>query len=229
MKVLGRLPWSSNASFLVDLSLGEESIRAVYKPGRGERPLWDYPTGLYRRERAVYLVSEILGWGLVPETVVREGEFGPGSVQRFVTADFDEHYFSLLENARHHDALRALTLLDVVVNNGDRKSGHFLVDADLRIWGIDHGLCLHAEDKLRTVAWDFAGRPLPARLVPDLDRLASRLDPGHDTGEDSRLAELAELLLPEELAALAQRARALTRRPVFPLPGSSRSYPWPLV
>lgn len=229
MSVLGRLPWSSNATFLVDISLAGETVRAVYKPGRGERPLWDYPTGLYRRERGVYLVSEVLGWGLVPETVLRDGEFGPGSVQRFVDADFEEHYFSLLENARHHEALQALALLDAVVNNGDRKSGHFLLDADHRIWGIDHGLCLHDENKLRTVAWDFAGRPLPSALVPDLDRLAAQVSGGGHLPELAELTELRGLLLPEEVTALAGRARALARRPVFPPPRSSRSYPWPLV
>lgn len=227
MSVLGRLPWSSNATFLADISLGEETVRAVYKPGRGERPLWDYPPGLYRRERAVYLVSEALGWGLVPETVIRDGEFGEGSVQRFVVADFQEHYFSLLENVRHHRGLQALAVLDAVVNNGDRKSGHFLIDADLRLWGIDHGLCLHADYKLRTVAWDFAGRPLPETLVPDLDRLASQLL--GDVAGSPEVAELQELLLPHELSALGERALALARQPVFPGLRSMRSYPWPLV
>lgn len=275
MKVLGRLPWSSNATFLVEVTAGGSRTRAVYKPGRGERPLWDYPPDLYRRERAAYLVSQILGWDLIPETVLRDGEFGAGAVQRFVPADFGEHYFSIIENARHHGALQAIGVLDLLINNGDRKGGHVLaafedddtgdeggeggdegeharhqserdgvgdhdgVDHDhgfgsgdragpaTRIWAIDHGLSLHAHDKLRTVIWDFAGRPLPAELLPDVARLATELT--DSTPQGSPASELAELLDHDELRALAQRARALVELAVFPMPQSGRSYPWPLV
>ncbi|HVF14750.1 MAG TPA: phosphatidylinositol kinase, partial [Acidimicrobiales bacterium] len=127
MEVKGRLPWSSNGTFLVELCHpngdgDEDVVSGVYKPAAGERALWDYPSGLFRRERAVYLVSEALGWGLVPETVLREGPLGVGSLQRFVSANFAEHYFTLLERPEHHDALRAIGLFDLLVNNGDRKS-----------------------------------------------------------------------------------------------------------
>ena len=225
--VKGRLPWSSNGTFLVELCLDGETSQAVYKPLAGERPLWDYPPGLYRREIATYEVSEALGWGLVPETVERVGPFGVGSVQQFVDADFDEHYFTLLERPEHHDALKAVCAFDLVVNNGDRKGGHCLLAADGRhggagqagrIWAIDHGLCLHAHPKLRTVIWDFEGQPIPAERLADIARLA--LDPP---------ARLAELVTPAEVDALTARARAVLKKPVFPAARSARAFPWPLV
>ncbi len=213
------MPWSSNGTYLVHVCLDEEEGAAIYKPLRGERPLWDYPSGLYRREVAVYVVSEALGWGIVPETVVREdGPFGEGSLQRFVPAHFQEHYFTMLERPELHDALKTICLFDLVVNNGDRKSGHCLLGDDGRIWGIDHGLCLHDEPKLRTVIWDFAGQPAPPERVDDLARLAVAPPP-----------ELAGLLAPEEINALTNRAAAVVRRPVYPRVTSARAYPWPLV
>jgi uncharacterized repeat protein (TIGR03843 family) len=218
IELKGRLPWSSNATFLVQLCLDGTSGLAVYKPLRGERPLWDYPEGLYRREVAAYLVSEALGWGLVPETVVREGPLGPGSLQRFVDADFAEHYFTLLERPEHHDALKAVCTFDLVVNNGDRKSGHCLLGEDGRLWAIDHGLCLHADPKLRTVIWDFAGQRVPDDRLEAVARLAA-----------SPPSSLAGLVHDAEIEALAARAAAVVRRPVFPPIRSPRAYPWPLV
>jgi uncharacterized repeat protein (TIGR03843 family) len=218
IEIKGRLPWSSNGTFLVDLCLGDEEGMGVYKPLQGERPLWDYPSGLYRREVAVYVISEALGWGLVPETVLRDGPFGPGSLQRFVPAHFEDHYFTMLERPELHDALQAVCLLDLLVNNGDRKSGHCLRGEDGRVWAIDHGLCLHTEPKLRTVVWDFAGQPLPAARLDAVARLAAAPPP-----------ELDGLLEPAEVGALADRAAAVLRRPVFPAIRSARAYPWPLV
>ncbi len=218
--VRGRLPWSSNGTFLVELCRGEETGRAVYKPLAGERPLWDYPPGLYRREVAAYVVSEWLGWGVVPETVERDGPLGEGSLQRWVDADFGEHYFTLLERPEHHDALEAMCALDVLINNGDRKSGHSLLDSDGRIWGIDHGLCLHEEPKLRTVIWDFEGRPVPDHLMEDVVRVATATSPPEG---------LAGLIARREIDALFARAAALVRRPFFPAARSARAFPWPLV
>ena len=218
------MPWSSNGTFLVQVCLhgeggDDEETAAIYKPHRGERPLWDYPSGLYRREVAVYSVSEHLGWGLVPETVLRDdGPFGPGSLQRFVPAHFEEHYFTMLERPELHDALRTIGLFDLLVNNGDRKSGHCLRGEDGRIWAIDHGLCLHEEPKLRTVIWDFAGQPVPPERLDDVARLAGSPPP-----------DLATLLEPQEIDALRARAAAVLRRPVFPVVTSGRAYPWPLV
>ena len=218
IEVRGRLPWSSNGTFLVELCHEGTAGLAVYKPLRGERPLWDYPSGLFHREVAAYVVSEALGWGLVPETVARDGPLGPGSLQRFVEADFSEHYFTLLERPEHHDVLKAVCAFDLVVNNGDRKSGHCILGDDGRLWAIDHGLCLHVDLKLRTVIWDFGGQPVPATLVEDVARLAASPPP-----------ELSGLVDDAEVEALVNRAAALVRRPVFPRVRSGRAYPWPLI
>ena len=218
VEVEGRMPWSSNGTYLVEVCKDGEPMRAVYKPVRGERPLWDFPDGLYRREVAAYVLSEALGWGLVPETVVREGPLGPGSLQRFVNADFAQHYFTLLEFPEHHDALKAICAFDLVANNADRKGGHCLLGTDARVWSVDHGLCFHTDPKLRTVMWDFEGMPIPEPLVADLARLSMSAPGG-----------LVGLLDGEEIEALAARAAAIVKRPVYPPARSARPYPWPLV
>ena len=160
----GRLPWSSNATFLATVTSGAEICRAVYKPGRGERPLWDFPHGLYRREVAAYRLSEALGWGLVPPTVLRDGPLGEGSFQLFIAADFEQHYFTLYEQRPDlHPQLMAMCAFDILANNTDRKSGHVLLGPGDRLWGVDQGLCFSPEFKLRTVIWEFGGRSVPER------------------------------------------------------------------
>ncbi|MDP8991632.1 MAG: SCO1664 family protein [Actinomycetota bacterium] len=222
VELRGRLPWSSNATFLAAICHDGTTMMAVYKPRRGERPLWDFPDGLFLREVAAYRLSEALGWGIVPETVARaDGPLGPGSLQRFVPSDFSQHYFTLLEDPAHHDALRTIAAFDLVANNADRKSGHCLLGDDGRIWAIDNGLCFHAVPNLRTVIWEFSGEPLPPARLDDLERLA---------GTGAGGAGLDELLRPAEVAALDKRVAALLRRGSFSDPGTSRrSYPWPLV
>jgi uncharacterized repeat protein (TIGR03843 family) len=229
--VVGRLPWSSNLTFLVALDPdpggdgdaagdGTAPLHAVYKPASGEQSLWDFPDGLYRREVAAFELSESLGWGLVPPTVVRhDGEFGPGSLQLFVEADYEEHYFTLFDEGGHEQALTAMCAFDVVANNADRKSGHVLKGPDGRLWGIDHGLCFHHQHKLRTVIWDFADDTVPAGLLEDLGRLADRLP-----------ERVSALLSERECAALTERARHLVVTGTFPEPTGDRPpYPWPLV
>jgi uncharacterized repeat protein (TIGR03843 family) len=218
IEVKGRLPWSSNGTFLVEVGHDGASATAVYKPQRGERPLWDYPPGLFRREIAAFVVSDALGWGLVPQTVPRDGPYGAGSLQRFVDADFSQHYFTLLERPEHHDALMAVCALDLLINNGDRKSGHCLLSEDGTVFAIDHGLCLHEEAKLRTVIWDFAGEPIPEARMPAVARLAAEPP-----------VALGGLLTGDEIDALVQRAEAMVARPVFPDQHWGRSIPWPLV
>jgi len=215
----GRLPRSSNATFLVEVALDGETTLAVYKPERGERPLWDFPPGLYRREIAAYLLSEALGWGLVPPTAPREGPLGEGSLQIFVPADFRQHYFTLLEQAEHRDALQRICLFDLVANNADRKSGHCLFVPDDRIYAIDNGLTFHAEPKLRTVIWDFGEEPIAPGLLEDLRRAAGQALP----------RGLCELLDPDEQRALKRRARGLLRAGHFPADKSGLRYPWPLI
>ena len=221
LRLLGRMPWSSNATFLAEVGHDGVALPVVYKPGRGERPLRDFPPDLYRREQAAYLLSDALGWGLVPETVLRDGPHGRGAVQRLVPADYAVHYFTLLEQPQHRDALLAVAVFDVVANNADRKGGHVLLGDDGRIWSVDHGLCFHARPKLRTVVWDFAGQPVPEPLVADVARLAA-----HD---DDLLAGLLEVLAPDEVDALRARAAAVVEHSVFPTPGSRHPFPWPLV
>ncbi|HVM04597.1 MAG TPA: SCO1664 family protein [Acidimicrobiales bacterium] len=220
VEVRGRMPWSSNATFLVELCHEGVSMPAVYKPTRGERPLWDFPGGLHRREVAAYRLSEALGWGVVPETVIREeAPLGPGSLQRFVPADFTQHYFTLLERPELHDALRTICTFDLVANNADRKGGHCLLDEDGRVWAIDNGLCFHTDPGLRTVIWDFAGEAVPPALLDDVARVVAAPETG-----------LEDLLDAAEVDALRRRGRALLARPRFPDAGTSRyAYPWPLV
>jgi uncharacterized repeat protein (TIGR03843 family) len=220
LAVKGRLPWSSNATFLVEAALDGTKALAVYKPQRGERPLWDFPPGLFRRELAAYHLSEALGWGLVPLTVRREaGPYGEGSLQLFVHADFEQHYFTLREEPAHRERLQRICAFDVVANNADRKGGHCLLAPDGAIYAIDNALTFHAEPRLRTVIWDFGGEPVPAGLRADLRRFAAGRLPG----------SLAELLDAAERRALRARARALADHGCFPENPGGRSVPWPLV
>ncbi|MFM7534205.1 MAG: SCO1664 family protein [Acidimicrobiales bacterium] len=221
LTVEGRMPWSSNGTFLTTLSVaGEPVARAVYKPLRGERPLWDFPTGLYRREVAAYELSAALGWDVVPPTVVRsEAPFGEGSLQLFVPADFEQHYFTLHEQRPDtHDVLRTICLFDVIANNTDRKGGHVLAGLDGRLWAIDNGLCFAAEFKLRTVIWEFAGERVDAELLAAVAGLLDEVP-----------AAVADLLDDDEVDAMLQRAARVVERPRFPADPTGRRYPWPMV
>ncbi|MBT1001977.1 SCO1664 family protein [Paenarthrobacter sp. DKR-5] len=220
VELVGRFLRGSNATFLAEVSCGEDTAWAVYKPEAGERPLHDFPPGLHRRERAAYLLSEHLGWGLVPPTIIREdAPLGVGSLQWFVECDEDEHYFTLYADApeTHHDLVR-IALFDCVANNTDRKSGHVLRGDDGRIWGIDHGLCFAASFKLRTVIWDFAGDDIPEALLEDIAPLAEAVPD-----------ELAELLDNDEVLALQRRVQRLLREGALPVDRTGMRYPWPLV
>ncbi len=217
--VKGRLPWSSNVTLLVELTHGRATALAVYKPGRGERRLWDFPPGLYRRELAAYELSEALGWRLIPPTIVRDGPLGEGSIQLFVSADFAQHYLTLVERPEHRERLQQLCAFDLLANNADRKSGHCLLGPDAQIHAIDNGLTFHHEWKLRTVIWEFANEPIPDDMLVAIRRLASGgLPPA-----------VAELLEPAEQEALLARGQGLLDEPRFPAASSSARYPWPLV
>jgi uncharacterized repeat protein (TIGR03843 family) len=220
IEIQGRMPWSSNGTYLVTVTVDEEQQAAIYKPGRAERPLWDFPDGLFRREVAAYELSEALGWELVPPTVeISSGPLGPGSLQLFVDADFEQHYFTLLEDPLHHRSLKRMATFDFLANNADRKGGHCLIDADGHLWGIDHGLCFHVQSKLRTVIWDFAGEALEPGDLLDVQSLAAV---GLPSG-------LSTLLRPDECRALLSRVEQLVDDPRLPEPWSDRPYPWPLV
>jgi uncharacterized repeat protein (TIGR03843 family) len=221
LSILGRIIDSSNQALLVEVSLGGHVARACYKAEAGERPLWDFPEGLWKREVAAYELSRLCGSDLVPVTVARDdAPFGRGSLQWWIDDALDEHYFTLRERSEFTGWFARLAAFDVVANNADRKAGHILLDGE-RLWAIDNGLCFHGEDKLRTVIWDFAGDPLGEAVTSDLGRL---LEGDH--------ARLAALLSEVELALVLARAERLLAAGAFPEPdvdGDYPPYPWPLI
>jgi hypothetical protein len=222
--VLGRMPWSSNATFLVNLSLGDDELLAIYKPQRGERPLWDFPRGtLCHREVAAFEISATLGWNIVPDTVLRDGPAGIGMMQRFVEHDPDEHYFTLL--SEHGDVFRRMAVYDIIINNTDRKGGHCLRALDDgHIFGIDHGVSMHTQWKVRTVIWDFAGESIPPAVCHDLHAFADVL---HEREFSARMRELLDTF---EVDALRARVDHLLATGVLPEPDRDyHSYPWPTI
>lgn len=220
----GRMRWSSNFTALVSVKDEELETLAIYKPQRGERPLWDFPEGtLCQREMAAYEVSVALGWDLVAPTILRAGPHGLGSVQLFVEHDHEINYFTLDDS--FNDQLKRLAAFDCVVNNTDRKGGHCLVDPRGKLWGIDHGICFHSQPKLRTVVWNFAGQRIPARLLKDISRFLEQLEnPTSDL-----LQKICPLLSNREIEALRRRTRQLLDSRRFPHPGAGPSYPWPPI
>ena len=249
LEIVGRVLPASNATFLAEAVCGDHRVRCVYKPKAGERPLWDFPDGtLAARERAAYLISEALGWDIVPRTVLRDGPAGPGMVQEWREPVEDSAPVDLCAPGRvppgfrhvldaldgdgeavslvHEDsvALRRMAVFDAVVNNADRKGGHVLAMHNGHCHGVDHGVCFHAEDKLRTVLWGWAGEPLVPAEADELESLLRALD---DSGS-ALVVELAALLAPEEMATLRARARGLLGAGTMPMPsGSWPSIPWP--
>ncbi len=221
----GEFVWGSNHTFLVEIPSANGAFLAVYKPTRGERPLWDFPeASLARREVAAFVISQALGWALVPPTVYRpDGPFGAGSLQLFIDHDPEYHYFNLKEADRQR--LRPVALFDLLINNADRKGSHLIFGPDDHLWLIDHGICFHAESKLRTVIWDFAGEAFPPELTADLLDFQQQLE-----SERELYAALQPLLEAEEITALSARAAHLLKRGKFPNPPSNqRPVPWPPI
>ncbi|HET7328940.1 MAG TPA: SCO1664 family protein [Nocardioidaceae bacterium] len=247
MTLAGRLLSASNATFVGSVSLDGETAECVYKPVRGERPLWDFPDGtLAHRERAAYLVSEATGWHLVPPTVLRDADFGVGMVQLWIDEpEYAEHEAALVDivplgdvptgylrvldaEDQHrrpvslvhadHVALQQMAALDAVINNADRKGGHVLTRRDGHVHGVDHGVCFHEDPKLRTVLWGWAGEPLPDEVLTGLQEARDALD-----GELT--AELAGLLSVAELTSVRRRLEGLLAGGSFPLP----SHEWPAI
>jgi uncharacterized repeat protein (TIGR03843 family) len=220
VEVRGRMPYSSNATFLVDLITTDIEAQGIYKPIRGERPLWDFPTGLAHREAAAFEVGAHLGWHLVPPTIVRSDmPLGRGSLQLFIPCEFEQHYFTLREDRAHDLVFQQICAFDFVINNTDRKSGHCLLGTDGRIWAIDNGLSFHEEFKLRTVVWDYEGQELPAEIREDLWSFVDRALP----------RSVSESLTEREVQALVDRTRALATKGRFPVDDTGRRWPWPLV
>lgn len=228
LQLIGLLRGASNYTFLARLDPHPPSgLMVVYKPARGESPLWDFPAGtLYQREVAAYQLSQALGWPRIPPTVVRDrGPHGVGALQLYVEAD-GRHFLSeqTEPTLSQRDAWRRIALFDVITNNADRKSGHCLLDANDQVWVIDHGLTFHTDPKLRTVIWDFSGEPLPEDLCGDVEGALTALQKG------PLADELESLLSPAELRFLQRRIRGvLDPRWRFPEPTSAWSVPWPPV
>ncbi|MCZ4096688.1 SCO1664 family protein [Streptomyces sp. So13.3] len=253
LTVRGRLRDASNAVLYCEVALDGRTAECVYKPVAGERPLWDFPDGtLAEREVAAYLVSEATGWSLVPPTVLRDGPYGEGMCQLWIDEADEEsgqapELLALVEEDEpgegwkavvraevgggrtallvHADdpRLRRIALLDAVINNADRKGGHLLPAPDGRLYGIDHGIAFHAEDKLRTLLWGWADEPLPEDAVEVLRRLTDALKGGLG-------ARLAELLTDAEVAAVGTRVADLLRTGRYPRPsGQWPAIPWPPV
>ena len=217
-EIIGRFRNASNATLLARTEEGE---MVVYKPERGERPLWDFTPGtLAAREVLTFQTSQAAGLEVVPETLFAEGPFGPGSAQRFVEADPEFDAAGPINDA--DPSLWPVAVLDVLVNNADRKAGHFLKDAGGRLWCIDHGVTFHSEAKLRTVLWNFAGRPLPEEMVGAAGRLREAL-------RGWLYAEVIRLLGKPEADALTGRVEGLLDNPVHPQPPEDRPpIPWPV-
>lgn len=251
LTVIGRIRSASNATFLCEAVNGSHRAHCVYKPVRGEQPLWDFPDGtLAGRELGAYLVSDALGWNVVPYTIIRDGPAGPGMVQLWVAepdeAQDDESpdpvdlfperhvppgYLPVLRAYDHEGTevllvhaddirLRRMAVFDVLVNNADRKGGHVLTGLDGNLYGVDHGVSLHVQDKLRTVLWGWAGEPVDDELMPAVAGLLACLG-------GSLADALAPHVTPAEVAALRRRAQDLLDNPVMPSPDRHRPIPWP--
>ncbi len=248
LELEGRILPASNATFYGRVQSGHGEVACVYKPVAGERPLWDFPDGtLARREVAAYVVSEALGWNVVPPTVLRDGPAGPGMVQAWREPDPEQDPVDIVPRGRvprgylhvldahdgddqevslvHEDsaALRRMAVFDVLVNNADRKGGHVLAMADGHRHGVDHGVCFHVDDKLRTVLWGWAQEPLVADDLPPVERLLEDL-----TSAGPVRARLGELLARAEVTALTRRCTLLLTRRSMPVPsGAWPAIPWP--
>lgn len=246
IEVQGRLVEASNATLLCSIEHDGLSAECVYKPVRGERPLWDFPDGtLAGREVATYLLSEAIGWSLVPPTVLRDGPFGPGMVQLWVDTEDDSQlvdllspwevpagWLAVLRAQDHrgdpvvlahadHERLRQLAVFDVVINNADRKGGHILQTPDGRVLGVDHGVCLNTDHKLRTVLWGWIGQPLSEEAIDRLSELRALM-------EGTLAQDLADHITPKEVAAVISRLDRLLGAGVLPAPSGQRpAIPWP--
>ncbi len=204
----------SNYTFIVNVALDGLEVYGIYKPRDGESPLWDFPNGtLYKREYAAYLLSEILGWNMVPFTIIRDGPYGIGSVQQFIEHDPRENYYTL--GGDYADQLRVICCFDLVANSTDRKPNHLITDPDGKLWSIDHGLTFHSDIKIRTVIWDFGGEEIPGQLLETLGEFKARLN-GPQNSMPKRCQELLSLLDAAEVEGLKGRLEWVLTERTFP-------------
>ncbi len=217
LELKGQFTLGSNYTFLAEITYQDKTYPAVYKPTRGEQPLWDFEENtLALREVAAYIVSESLGFHIVPFTTLREdGPYGAGSLQQYIEYDPNYHYFNF--SSEDKELIKPVVLFDLLINNADRKGGHVFFENDThKLFAIDHGICFHEDDKLRTVLWDFGGQKIPDDLIARLS-----LSP-------SLLTDLEPYLSPSEISALCTRAESIIKRGSFPSqPRDRRAMPWP--
>ena len=215
----------SNYTFLTSIEYEGSILHAVYKPQKGEIPLWDFPANtLANRETAAYILSEAINWGGVPPTIIRSNApLGRGSLQYFIPHDPQINYFTF--SAEIKEKLRSVVIFDMVINNADRKGSHIIIDDRGQIKLIDHGICFHHEPKLRTVIWDFIGERIPPQIIQDLQQLKEKI-----TSRSSLIRDLERLLSKEEMSALIKRIDRIIEIPFFPEPDKNyRPFPFPLV
>ena len=222
----GLMPFGSNYTFLGTIEADACKFNVIYKPSRGERPLWDFENGsLCRREVASYQLSCALdGQPSIPPTVLYDGPHGIGSLQQYIHADHNEHYFTLKDDPQYQTAFQEMALFDYLINNADRKGGHCLLDYQNRIWGIDHGLSFHADHKLRTVIWEYEDQRIPDPLYQNLSDLEPKLQAGHHLYQ-----ELRQLLSKREIKHCRYRLQDLLQSGRFPCATGYRDYPYPPV
>ena len=225
LEIKGQFTLGSNYTFLVEVTYQDQALSAVYKPTRGEQPLWDFEENtLALREVAAYIVSEALGFHIVPFTTLRDdGPYGAGSLQQFIDHDPNYHYFNFAPEDKLF--LKPVVIFDLLVNNADRKGGHvFFENETHRLFAIDHGICFHEDEKLRTVLWDFGGQTIPDELLSQLSLILRHAQ----DGGSNLLADLEPYLSPNELTALQSRAERIIEQGVFPhQPKDRRAMPWP--
>ncbi len=225
INIQGQFIFGSNYSFLADVNYKDQPIKAVYKPNKGERPLWDFPAEtLANREVAAFLISRALGWNFVPPTVIREdAPLGKGSLQFFIPHDPNLNYFTF--PGKIHKKLKRVALFDIIINNADRKASHILLDDKENIWLIDHGLCFHTENKLRTVIWNFGGEEIQQKLIAEIMELLEKF-----TQKSDEIKEFENLLSYSEIDAFQNRIRIIMENKTYPISQKNRrSYPFPLV
>lgn len=217
------IPWGSNYTFLASLRDEENDgaeYAVVYKPMKGEAPLWDFPSGtLYKREYGAYRVSRALDWNFIPPVIIRDGPHGVGTVQLFVDVDEQVDFHSFRDDHSHE--LKRIAVFDAITNNADRKAGHCLLGLDNFIWGIDHGLCFNVVPKMRTIIWDYSGQTLPSDIQQDLLEFVT-----DSQRADCLRDELEGLLDRREANIFFRRIEQTLEKPIFPSFNSRRQIPW---
>jgi uncharacterized repeat protein (TIGR03843 family) len=228
IEVIGQPLIGSNDTLFVKTTFGQESLHAIYKPERGEQPLWDFPlNSLSKREISAFIISHLIGWNFVPPTIytTSSAPFGNGSLQLFIPHNPRITFFNLLN--RDIRTIQKIAIFDTIINNADRKGGHIIQDENGKIWLIDHGLCFHTDYKLRTVIWDFADQTIPDELLEEMQRF-------HNIIKNEKfflVQKLKKLLSSVEFFMVVKRTDELLRAGTFPAIGNreSRPYPWPLI